>query len=68
MTAAFCTISTDTRLVSKTMPDVAGDVFARERAAELVERVVAADVLAQRDKTRTRAPRTPQHETRASPG
>ena len=56
MTAVFCTISTDTRLVSNTMP-FSRDTAPRSSAPrELVERVVAADVLAHRDETRIRAP------------
>ena len=54
--AAFCTISTETRLVSSTMPCAAVDAVARQRAGELVERVVAADVLAQRDNALRPAP------------
>ena len=45
--AAFCTISTETRLVDSTRP-VGAPSRRAERAGELVERVVAADVLAQR--------------------
>ena len=47
--AVFCTSSTETRLVSSTMPDASGHALARERAAQLVERIVPADVFAQGD-------------------
>jgi hypothetical protein len=43
MTAVFCTISTDTRLVSS--------------AGELVERIVTADILAQRNEPGVRPPK-----------
>ena len=47
--AAFCTISTETRLVSSDHAVCAGNASPRQRAGELVERIVAADILAQRD-------------------
>ena len=46
--ADFCTISTETRLVSSTMPSLAILVL-HQRAGELVERVMTADILSQRD-------------------
>ena len=54
--AVFCTISTETRLVSSTMPPLAATPAARQRAGELVERIVAADILAQRDDAVRRRP------------
>ena len=47
--ADFCTISIETRLVSTTSPDRARSAVAGESAGELVERVVAADILSHRD-------------------
>jgi hypothetical protein len=46
MAAAFWTISTEMRLVSTTAPRAAGNVRCGDRSRELVERVVASDVLA----------------------
>ena len=54
--AVFCTISTETRLVSNTMPSLAETSLLRQRAGELVERVVAADILAQRHEAVRRRP------------
>ena len=64
--AVFCTISTETRLVSSTMPSLGGNLALRQRAGQLVERVVAADILAQRDDAARRASRTPRHARRGS--
>ena len=56
MAAVFCTISTETRLVSSTMPSLAETALLRQRAGELVQRIVAADILAQRDDAARRRP------------
>ena len=47
--AVFCTISTETRLVTTTAPLGARDAASRKRAGELVERIVASDILARFD-------------------
>ncbi len=47
--AVFCTISTETRLVTTTAPDASVDAGLGQRAGQLVQRVVAADILARRD-------------------
>ena len=56
ITAAFCTISTDTGLVRRTTPRVAGTAARRQRAGEFVERIVAPDVLAQGNQAGSRLP------------
>ena len=47
--AVFCTISTETRLVTTTAPLDSVDAGLRQRAGELVERVMTADIFARRD-------------------
>ena len=49
MVAAFCTISTEIRLDSRTSPSAAGTAGAGQRTGQLVQGVVPADILPQRD-------------------
>ena len=62
--AAFCTISTETRLVSTMAPAAGVLAGTRERADQLVERVVAADVFARQHQPFT-GPQEPRRMDRA---
>ena len=53
--AVFCTISTDTRLVRRTIPEWAGQ-GARQGAGKLTERFVPSNVLTQGNKALAGAP------------
>ena len=54
--AAFCTISTETRLVSSSTPSATATPLARQRAGQLVERIVPADILAHARRARAAVP------------
>ena len=57
MRAAFCTSSTETRLVISTTPEDPAIALPRQRARELVERIVASNILAHDQRSGRRIPK-----------